>query len=62
LKDLEESFVSAIIICLKKAEKVEEIPLELFLPQLMINTLKDASTKGFIRKLIEIQELNNWET
>jgi hypothetical protein len=32
LKDLDEGFVSAIIICLKKDEKVEEIPLELFLP------------------------------
>lgn len=46
---------------LEEVEKVKESPLELFLPQLTIDTLKDTYLKNFTRNLVEGEELDNLE-
>jgi hypothetical protein len=44
-----------------KRMKKSESPFELFLPRLMINTPKNTPTESFVRKLVEGEDLDNWE-
>lgn len=59
MENLDENLVNAIINCLEEVEKVEESPLELFLPRLMINTLENTLTESFVRKLADGEALDN---
>ena len=51
----------AIINYLEEVKDPEKDHPKLQLPQLTVNILKDNIMRGFMRKLAEGEELNNWK-
>lgn len=51
----------AIINYLEEVKDPEKDLPKLQLPQLTVNILEDSLIRGFMRKLVEGEELNNWK-